>query len=103
MRSRPPRPSDLRSFQRTQGSGIGVLMFDVIIGGGGPTGMMLAGELRLHDVDVLVLEKEAEPSALVRSLGLHARSIEIMDQRGLLDRFLAQGQRYPRRPSSFAG
>lgn len=78
-------------------------MFDVIIGGGGPTGMMLAGELRLHDVDVLVLEKEAEPSALVRSLGLHARSIEIMDQRGLLDRFLAQGQRYPRRPSSFAG
>lgn len=78
-------------------------MFDVIIGGGGPTGMMLAGELRLHDVDVLVLEKEAEPSALVRSLGLHARSIEIMDQRGLLERFLAQGQRYPRRPSSFAG
>lgn len=78
-------------------------MFDVIISGGGPTGMMLAGELRLHDVDVLVLEKEPEPSELVRSLGLHARSIEIMDQRGLLDRFLAQGQQYPQRPSSFAG
>ena len=70
-------------------------MFDVIISGGGPTGMMLASELRLHDVDVLVLEKDAEPSKAVRSLGLHPRSIEIMDQRGLLDRFLAHGQQYP--------
>jgi 2-polyprenyl-6-methoxyphenol hydroxylase-like FAD-dependent oxidoreductase len=60
-------------------------MSEVIISGGGPTGMMLASELRLHDVDVLVLEKDAEPSKLVRSLGLHPRSIEIMDQRGLLD------------------
>jgi 2-polyprenyl-6-methoxyphenol hydroxylase-like FAD-dependent oxidoreductase len=70
-------------------------MFDVIISGGGPTGMMLASELRLHGVDVLVLEKDAEPSQAVRSLGLHPRSIEIMDQRGLLDRFLAQGKQYP--------
>src|SRR5215469_11722880 len=70
-------------------------MFDVTISGGGPTGMMLASELRLHDVDVLVLEKDAEPSKAVRSLGLHPRSIEIMDQRGLLDRFLAQGKHYP--------
>ena len=70
-------------------------MSEVIISGGGPTGMMLASELRLHDVDVLVLEKDAEPSKLVRSLGLHPRSIEIMDQRGLLDRFLAHGQQYP--------
>jgi 2-polyprenyl-6-methoxyphenol hydroxylase-like FAD-dependent oxidoreductase len=77
-------------------------MFDVIISGGGPTGMMLASELRLHDVDVLVLEKDAEPSQLVRSLGLHPRSIEIMDQRGLLDRFLAHGQQYPG-PRRFAG
>ena len=37
-------------------------MFDVIISGGGPTGMMLASELRLHEVEVLVLEKDAEPS-----------------------------------------
>lgn len=65
--------------------------------------MMLASELRLHDVDVVVLEKDAEPSRLVRSLGLHARSIEIMDQRGLLDRFLAQGQRYPAGTRHFAG
>ncbi|MCB5274056.1 Anhydrotetracycline monooxygenase [Arthrobacter sp. SO5] len=69
-------------------------MFDVIISGGGPAGMMLACELRLHDVDVLVLEKDVEPSPAVRSLGLHPRSIEIMDQRGLLDRFLAHGQKY---------
>ncbi|MHA7264313.1 rifampin monooxygenase [Arthrobacter sp. TMN-37] len=70
-------------------------MIDVIIAGGGPTGMMLAGELRLHDVDVVVLEKETEPTAQVRSLGLHARSIEILDQRGLLERFLEHGRQYP--------
>src|SRR4051794_28674218 len=78
-------------------------MFDVIISGGGPTGMMLAGELRLHDVDVLVLEKDAEPTTAVRSLGLHPRSLEIMDQRGLLDRFLAHGQQYPGGAGRFAG
>ncbi|MEU7926881.1 rifampin monooxygenase [Micromonospora sp. NPDC049801] len=70
-------------------------MIDVIIAGGGPTGLMLAGELRLHDVRVVVLERDAEPTRFVRSLGLHARSIEIMDQRGLLERFLALGTRHP--------
>lgn len=78
-------------------------MFDVIVSGGGPTGMMLSGELRLHGVDVLVLEKDAEPSKAVRSLGLHPRSIEIMDQRGLLERFLAHGQQYPGGVGQFAG
>ena len=68
---------------------------DVVVVGAGPTGLMLASELRLHGVDVLVLEKEAVPSPIVRSLGLHARSIEIMDQRGLLERFLANGKQYP--------
>ena len=70
-------------------------MFDVIIAGGGPTGAMLAGELRLHDVHVVVLERDAEPTRIERSLGLHARSVEVMDQRGLLDRFLALGKKYP--------
>ncbi|WP_280840552.1 rifampin monooxygenase [Micromonospora sp. A200] len=70
-------------------------MFDVIVAGGGPTGLMLASELRLHGVHALVLEKESEPTAFVRALGLHVRSIEVMDQRGLLERFLAHGQQYP--------
>jgi 2-polyprenyl-6-methoxyphenol hydroxylase-like FAD-dependent oxidoreductase len=70
-------------------------MFDVIIAGGGPTGLMLASELRLHGVHALVLEKEPRPTGYVRALGLHVRSIEVMDQRGLLQRFLAHGQQYP--------
>ncbi|GLW30300.1 rifampin monooxygenase [Actinoplanes regularis] len=69
-------------------------MFDVIIAGGGPTGLMLACELRLHGVRVVVLERDAEPTKIVRSLGLHARSIELMDQRGLLERFLAHGKKF---------
>lgn len=70
-------------------------MLDVIVVGGGPTGFMLAGELRLHGVDVLVLERDTEPTKVVRSLGLHARSTEVMDQRGLLERFLELGRQYP--------
>ncbi len=70
-------------------------MVDVIVAGAGPTGLMLAAELRLHGVGVVVLERDAEPTRQVRALGLHVRSIEVMDQRGLLERFLAHGRRYP--------
>lgn len=52
---------------------------------------MLAGELRLHGVRVLVLEKETEPTRQSRAQGLHVRSIEVMAQRGLLERFLERG------------
>lgn len=77
-------------------------MIDVIVVGGGPTGMMLAGELRLQGVSVLVLERDTEPTTVVRGLGLHVRSVEIMDQRGLLDRLLPLGRTYPL-GSVFAG
>ena len=70
-------------------------MTDVIIAGGGPTGMMLAAELRLHDVDVIVLERNPERVHQPGGLGLHVRSLEIMDQRGILDRFLPLGKQYP--------
>lgn len=69
-------------------------MIDVIVVGGGPTGLMLAAELRLHGVRVVVLEKEAAPTGQARALGLHVRSVEVLDQRGLLERFLALGQQY---------
>ncbi|MGH3389863.1 MAG: rifampin monooxygenase [Actinomadura sp.] len=77
-------------------------MIDVIMVGGGPTGVMLAGELRLHGVHALVLEKDAEPTSRARALGLHSRSVEVLDQRGLLERLLPLGTRYPLN-SFFAG
>ncbi|MEV6278652.1 rifampin monooxygenase [Nocardia sp. NPDC051832] len=68
---------------------------EVIIAGCGPTGAMLAAELRLHDVPVLVLEKEAEPGSFVRIVSLHMRSLELMAMRGLLDRLVERGRRRP--------
>jgi len=73
---------------------MGVSMTDVIVAGGGPTGLMLACELRLHGVRVVVLEKLTEPTGESRGQGLHARSVEIMDQRRLLDRFLSTSEKF---------
>ena len=68
----------------------------VVIAGGGPTGLMLAGELALAGVDVAIVERRASPDLIGRRAGgLHARTIEELDQRGIADRFLSQGQTYP--------
>jgi 2-polyprenyl-6-methoxyphenol hydroxylase-like FAD-dependent oxidoreductase len=65
----------------------------VVIAGGGPTGMMLAGELALAGVDVAIVERRANHQlAGSRAGGLHARTLEVLDQRGIADRFLAEGQ-----------
>ena len=69
---------------------------EVIIAGGGPTGLMLAGELKLAGIDVLVVERRAgQEMNGARAGGLHSRTLEVLDQRGIVDRFLAQGQRHP--------
>jgi 2-polyprenyl-6-methoxyphenol hydroxylase-like FAD-dependent oxidoreductase len=65
----------------------------VVIAGGGPTGLMLAGELALAGVDVAIVERRASQDLVgSRAGGLQSRTIEILDQRGIADRFLAEGQ-----------
>ena len=65
----------------------------VVIAGGGPTGLMLAGELALAGVDVAIVERRASQDlAGSRAGGLSSRTIEVFDQRGIADRFLAAGQ-----------
>jgi 2-polyprenyl-6-methoxyphenol hydroxylase-like FAD-dependent oxidoreductase len=65
----------------------------VVIAGGGPAGMMLAAELALAKIDVAVIERRPN-HVLVgsRAGGFHSRTIEVLDQRGVADRFLAAGQ-----------
>jgi 3-(3-hydroxy-phenyl)propionate hydroxylase len=66
----------------------------VVIAGGGPTGMMLAAELTLAGVDAVIVERRANQGvAGARAGGLHSRTLEIFDQRGIVDRFLAEGQK----------
>lgn len=65
----------------------------VVIAGGGPTGLMLAAELALAEVDVVVVERR--PTQALdgpRSRGLHSRTLEVLDQRGVVDRFIQQGK-----------
>jgi 2-polyprenyl-6-methoxyphenol hydroxylase-like FAD-dependent oxidoreductase len=65
----------------------------VVIAGGGPTGLMLAGELALAGVDVAIVERRASQElAGSRAGGLLSRTIEVLDQRGIADRFLSEGQ-----------
>jgi 2-polyprenyl-6-methoxyphenol hydroxylase-like FAD-dependent oxidoreductase len=65
----------------------------VVIAGGGPTGLMLAGELALAGVDVAIVERRASQNLVgSRAGGLQSRTIEVFDQRGIADRFLSEGQ-----------
>jgi 2-polyprenyl-6-methoxyphenol hydroxylase-like FAD-dependent oxidoreductase len=65
----------------------------VVIAGGGPTGLMLAGELALAGIDVAIVERRTTQDLVgSRAGGLHSRTIEVLDQRGIADRFLSEGQ-----------
>jgi len=71
----------------------------VVIAGGGPTGLMLAAELALAKVDVAIVERRASQDlAGLRAGGLHIRTLEVLDQRGIADRFISQGQTIRRAP-----
>ncbi|RDI65200.1 FAD-dependent monooxygenase [Nocardia pseudobrasiliensis] len=76
-------------------------MATVLIAGAGPTGLMLACELRTAGVDVVLLDRLGERGGESRAAGLHPRSIEVLDQRGILDRFLAEGR--PIQAGHFSG
>jgi 2-polyprenyl-6-methoxyphenol hydroxylase-like FAD-dependent oxidoreductase len=79
---------DVESGRAVRGAG-----HEVVIAGGGPTGLMLAGELALAGVDVAIVERRASQElAGSRSGGLQSRTIEVLDQRGIADRFLSEGQ-----------
>ena len=68
----------------------------VVIAGGGPTGLMLAAELKLAGVDVVVVERRTSQDLDgKRAGGLHSRTIEVLDQRGVAERFLSEGQTHP--------
>lgn len=68
----------------------------VVIAGGGPTGLMLAGELALAGVDVVIVERRASQDLdRSRAGGLYPRTIEVLDQRGIGERFVSEGQQHP--------
>jgi 3-(3-hydroxy-phenyl)propionate hydroxylase len=68
----------------------------VLVAGAGPTGMMLAGELRLAGIDAAIVERRTSTDLDgSRAGGLHSRTIEVLDQRGIADRFVSAGQPHP--------
>jgi 3-(3-hydroxy-phenyl)propionate hydroxylase len=68
----------------------------VVIAGGGPTGLMLAGELALAGIDVAIVERRHDHELTgSRAGGLNPRALEVLDQRGIADRFLSEGQKHP--------
>lgn len=70
-----------------------MIKHSVVIAGGGPTGLMLAAELALAGIDVAIVERRTNQDLVgSRAGGLHARTIEVFDQRGIAERFLAQSQ-----------
>ena len=72
---------------------VATIAHSVVIAGGGPTGLMLAAELTLAGIDVAVVERrENQELAGSRAGGLHSRTIEVLDQRGVAERFISQGQ-----------
>src|SRR5213593_2172020 len=82
-----------RRNQNRRGWGWRTAEHAVVIAGGGPTGLMLAAELGLAGVDVAIVERRPSQDLMgSRSGGLHSRTIEILDQRGIADRFLSEGQ-----------
>ena len=75
---------------------MGVVNHAVVVAGGGPTGMMLAAELALAGVDVVIVERRTTQEVDgARAGGLHSRCIEVLDQRGIAERFLSKGQLHP--------
>jgi len=70
---------------------------EVVIAGAGPTGLVLAAELKLAGIDVLIVERRADQELDGRRAGgLHARTLEVLDQRGVAERFVSAGQTHPR-------
>src|SRR5690606_31501536 len=66
---------------------------EVVVAGAGPTGLMLAAELALAGIEVVIVEPRATQALDgARAGGLHSRTLEVFDQRGIVDRFLAEGQ-----------
>src|ERR1051326_7268259 len=92
-RARPSEMGGKNACVADHGAGVAMIEHAIVIAGGGPTGLMLAGELAFARVDVALVERRARQAlAGSRAGGLHARTIEVFDQRGIADRFLSEGQ-----------